>query len=186
MVAGRSHRNKALLNVLIVFIALLLVNIVANSFFHRFDLTKEKRFTLSESTERLLDRLDDIVYAKVYLNGDLPPDFKRLRNSTRDMLLELEAKSQGMVQFEFIDPQASENSDEQKQMFDQLVEKGLRPINLQVVEEGEYKESIRFPGASPSSHASANSSGQGGRPPSSRHRHRIPPSIEEPERAGTA
>ena len=146
MVKARSNKGKDLFLLLAVLVGLILINIISGSFFHRFDLTKEKRFTLSKSTEELLNKLDDVVYAKIYLNGDLPPDFKRLRSATRDMLLEFKSKSNNNVHFEFIDPQESENADEQKLMFDQLVEKGLKPINLQVVDDGEYKESIRFPG----------------------------------------
>jgi ABC-type uncharacterized transport system involved in gliding motility auxiliary subunit len=47
----------------------ILLNIIGNFIFHRFDLTAEKRYSLSNATKKLLTDLDDVVYFKVYLEG---------------------------------------------------------------------------------------------------------------------
>ena len=76
-------------NILVFFgIAVLIVafNIICSFFFFRIDLTAEKRYTLSPSTRTLLKGLEDVVYVKVYLDGNLPPDFSELSLKTKEFL----------------------------------------------------------------------------------------------------
>ena len=82
----RSPRAQALLQTALVLAIIFALNLLATRFYHRFDLTKEKRFTLTSATQKMLSNLDDVVYVRVFLEGDLPPGFRRLRNATQDML----------------------------------------------------------------------------------------------------
>jgi hypothetical protein len=52
-----------------------------------------KRYTLSEITKTILADLDDEVQVTVYLEGDFPAGFKRLRNSTADLLRDFKTYS---------------------------------------------------------------------------------------------
>ena len=61
------NRKKDLTFLIIGFIIVLLVNYVGSFAFHRFDLTSEKRYTLSETSKELAGNIDDIIYVKVYL-----------------------------------------------------------------------------------------------------------------------
>ncbi|MDO7793916.1 DUF7088 domain-containing protein, partial [Escherichia coli] len=81
-------------------------------FFFRIDLTKEKRFSLSEASKKLAEKVDQPFYVKVYLAGEFPAGFKRLSSSTKEMLDEFSAYSNGNIQYEFIDPFA--NADAKK------------------------------------------------------------------------
>ncbi len=54
----------------------MLVIYAASSTHFRIDLTKEKRFSLSQSTKNVLKNLDDEVQIDVYLTGDLSAGFK--------------------------------------------------------------------------------------------------------------
>ena len=81
------RKQKDITMVLMVIVILLLINFVASFLFKRFDLTTEKRYTLSESTKELLKKLDDVVYIKVYLQGDFNPNFTRLKNETKEISL---------------------------------------------------------------------------------------------------
>ena len=84
-----SKRNKKrdLTALGLAIIILVLLNFLGSFAFHRFDLTSEKRYTLSDATKNLLKNLDDVIYVKVYLEGEFPAGFKRLRNETKDCLL---------------------------------------------------------------------------------------------------
>ncbi len=87
MKKGKSIRKrKDIIMMLMVVAILLLINFVCSFLFKRFDLTSEKRYTLSESTRKLLKNLDDVVYIKVYLQGDFNPNFTRLKNETKELL----------------------------------------------------------------------------------------------------
>ncbi|HRI28682.1 MAG TPA: Gldg family protein, partial [Chitinophagales bacterium] len=96
-----NKRTQSLTNFAIPIALLLLLNIVAANFFYRLDLTTEKRFTLTPATKQLLGNLDDVVYVKVFLAGEFPAGFKRLRNATLDMLQEFRAYSGNMVEYDF-------------------------------------------------------------------------------------
>ena len=65
---------------------LIACNVIFSFFFFRLDMTAEKRYTLSPSTRSLLENLEDVVYVKVYLDGNLPPDFAELSLKTKEYL----------------------------------------------------------------------------------------------------
>jgi ABC-2 type transport system permease protein len=127
-------------------IIIILLNVIGSYIFTRFDLTNEKRFTLSSSTKQMLRETDDIIYFKVYLEGDFPSGFKKLSQSTREMLDEFRAYSDN-IQYEFINPTASEDAKVRKDVYDRLVEQGLEPTDIAVrTKEGQKQQSI-FPSA---------------------------------------
>ena len=77
---------KDLTFLIVGLIIVLLVNYVGSFAFERFDLTSEKRYTLSNTSKELANSIDDIIYVKVYLEGDFPASYKRLRDETKEML----------------------------------------------------------------------------------------------------
>ncbi|HNW76699.1 MAG TPA: gliding motility-associated ABC transporter substrate-binding protein GldG [Bacteroidales bacterium] len=126
--------------------AILLLNIISSFVFTRFDLTAEKRYSLSPATRDLLKKTDDIVFFKVYLEGDLPPGFRRLANETREMLDEFRAYNSD-IQFEFVNPSENPKASERNEVYKQLVEQGLQPTDLRLNQKGESRQLIIFPGA---------------------------------------
>ena len=148
----KSSKKKKSLSILgIGILIILLANIISSKYSTRIDLTAEKRYTLSPATVDMLRNLDDIVYFKVYLEGDFPAGFKRLRNETKDILREFNAYSKN-IQFEFIDPSTMAKGDKINAVYEELVKKGLNPTDLHVKEEGGSSQKIIFPGALVSYH----------------------------------
>ena len=143
----RSKRTNSLLQLLAGTAIMISTVILAGYFFFRIDMTGEKRYTLSPSSKKLAATLDDIITIKIYLDGDLPPGFKRLRNSAREMLDEFCVYAKGNIEYEFIDPAAGRNEKERLELYKQLAKKGLFPTNLEVQDEGKKSEKIIFPGA---------------------------------------
>lgn len=138
-----KHKKQAILQVFILLAILIAVNVLASTVYQRFDLTKEGRFTLTEATQNLLIDLDDVIYVRVYLEGELNPGFRRLKNATLDMLNEFRAYTGSDLEYEFIDPIGGTSVEERKAIIDQLSEKGLKPTR---VFEPDGSESILFPG----------------------------------------
>lgn len=124
-ITGNKKRDLGILGALIVIIVLL--NFVGSVYFKRFDLTSEKRYTLAESTKNLLAGLNDEVYFKIYLGGNLNPAFTRLRNETKEILDEFRAYSNNLVQYEFIVPGEGLTKEETVNIERQLYEKGIVP-----------------------------------------------------------
>jgi ABC-2 type transport system permease protein len=137
---------KYFISFVIVLIAIIVVNLISSRVFTRFDLTTEKRYTLSPATKDLLRNLDDIVYFRVYLEGDFPAGFKRLRRATKELLDDFRAYNKN-IQYEFINPSQSENVDERNATYQLLVEQGLNPTNLQVKTKTGMDQQVIFPGA---------------------------------------
>ncbi len=147
MTAKKKHIKKNnIIQLLLVIVILVLINIISSFVFTRIDLTTEKRYTLSDATKELLKDLDDYVYIKVYLEGDFPAGFKRLRNATKEMLDEFRAYTD-YIDYEFINPSESEDTKERNETYQLLVEKGLNPTDLQVRTNEGMQNKIIFPGA---------------------------------------
>lgn len=148
MVSKKSgQKQKDILMLLVVAAILLLLNFVASFLFKRFDLTSEKRYTLSASTKKLLDELDDVVYIKVYLQGNFNPSFTRLRNETKEILDEYRAYSDDKIEYEFVNPLDNPNKEEVENLEKQLYQKGIMPE--QVIDRSSQKvsETYIWPGA---------------------------------------
>ncbi len=124
-----------------------LVNYIASFVFARIDLTSEKRYTLSDATRHLLRGLDDVLYVRVYLHGDFPPGFRRLENATREMLDEMRVYAGDNLQYEFINPSASDDAAQRNDVYRQLTRQGLVPTNLQEAGREGQSQKIIFPGA---------------------------------------
>ncbi|MBN2173784.1 MAG: gliding motility-associated ABC transporter substrate-binding protein GldG [Bacteroidales bacterium] len=125
---------------------IVLLNVIGYYVFTRFDLTSEKRYTLSKPTKDILRNLDDVVYFEVYLDGDFPAGFKRLKRETKEMLDQFRAYSDN-IQYEFINPSASSDPQERRDVYQRLTERGLNPTELQVQDKEGSSQQIIFPGA---------------------------------------
>lgn len=123
------------------------LNVLSGFFFTRFDLTSEKRYTLSETTKDLLTDIDDVIYLKVYLDGELPAGFRRLRDRTREMLDEFRAYSNNNIEYEFINPADQPDEKSRNELYRQLAKEGLMPTNIQIKTEDGAEQKLIFPGA---------------------------------------
>lgn len=142
---SNKRRDVIVLTALIAIV--LLLNFVGSFYFKRFDLTSEKRYTLAESTRKLLSNLDDEVYLKVYLNGDFDPAFSRLKNEAREILDEFRAYSDNQLQYEFITPGEGITNDEKNNIERALYEKGLIPEEITLRGKDKTTQNRIWPGA---------------------------------------
>jgi len=132
----------------IVIAVLLAVNILTSRYFFRIDFTEEKRFTLSSASKKLAAEVDDIMYVKVYLDGDeLSPAFNRLRNATREMLQEFRYASGSNLEYEIYNPLDGLDNKEKKDVLLELNEQGVQPIDLYEQTDEGSKQNIIIPGA---------------------------------------
>ncbi len=130
-------RNKSYSKVFLVLIIIIAVNFAGSYAYKRFDLTHDKRYTLSKETKRLVTQIEKPVFIKVYLQGAFPAEFKRLQVETNQFLQELN-EINDLVQFRFVDPLSASKD---------LIKKGLQPSRLTVEEDGKVSEAVIFPWA---------------------------------------
>ena len=69
---------------------LVLANVLVQHRVVRWDMTDDKRYSLSEQTKTLLQQLTDDVDVTLYLQGDLNSGFTRLRQATEELVGEMD------------------------------------------------------------------------------------------------
>ena len=139
--------RKWLISFIVTIVIVFALNTIGSFVFTRFDLTAEKRYTLSDTTKQTLRELDDYVYFKVYLEGDFPAGFKKLRRETKEMLDEFRAYTK-FIDYEFINPAEGTDRNEINETYKTLYQQGLNPTNLtEQNSDGSTRQMVIWPGA---------------------------------------
>jgi ABC-2 type transport system permease protein len=147
MTDGKKNiKSSNITRLILGLVIIVLINVISAFVFTRIDLTSERRYSLAPATRKLLENLHDVVFFKVYLEGDLPPGFKRLSNEAREMLDEFRAYTDN-VQYEFVNPSANTDEKIRNDSYRLLIERGLQPTDLRVNKKGSATQLIIFPGA---------------------------------------
>lgn len=135
-----------LLFLLIILIAL---NFLASQWHYGLDLTQEKRYTLGNPTKKLLRNLDDEVDIDVFLEGEMPAGFKKLANSTRDMLNGFKEIARANIHYTFKNPLIGLDDSSRAYLMDSLQRLGLSLTNIKAQAKGGEGQEERYiyPGA---------------------------------------
>ncbi|XCF07569.1 gliding motility-associated ABC transporter substrate-binding protein GldG [Tamlana crocina] len=137
--------NKLTKHIALLIVALAAINLLSSKLYKRFDLTADKRYTLSESAIDIIEDIDSPIVVDVFLEGnDFPSEFRRLQNETQQLLEEFQAKNSNIV-FSFINPLEDETTRERN--IQQLTQRGLTPMQLSVQESGKSSQAVIFPWA---------------------------------------
>ena len=146
-VQKRSIKHSNLIEIFAGVLIIIFLNIIGNYVYTRFDLTSEKRYTLSNATKRLLKNVDETVLVRVYLEGkELPPDFKKLQNETKEMLNQFRAYNK-YIEYEFVNPTDFDNAQEQKVFYQKLAQKGIQPSKVEIKTPDGIKQQLVIPAA---------------------------------------
>ena len=126
---------------------IIVINQLSGRLFYRFDLTEEKRFTISEASKNILGNLEDVVYVDVYLEGDMPAGVKRLQKSIKETLDEFKIYGGSNLQFRFINPSTAKSQNARQEFYESLIKKGIQATNLYDNVDGKRTQTLIFPGA---------------------------------------
>ncbi len=127
-----TKRNQAIIRALLVLGILIVVNVISVRLFDRLDLTKQKVYTLSEASKKLVRSFDDRVTVRAYFTEDLPSPYNNNRREVLDILNEYKAYAGGNLQYEFINPEGEKGEQEAQQQ-------GIPPVDVQVVKEDKFE-----------------------------------------------
>jgi len=143
----RGIKLKSWLQLLTVVAGIILVSVISSFLRFRYDLTEDKRFTLSRPTRQVINHLKNDIYIQVYLEGEIPIPLKRLKRSVGEMLDEFRIASGRKIDYEFINPSGGKDSRQRESQYQALEKKGLNPIRLETGDsEGGSSQKIIFPG----------------------------------------
>jgi gliding-associated putative ABC transporter substrate-binding component GldG len=139
-----TPKKQNLKQLLMIVIGLLMANIIGNFFFHRFDLTKDQRYTLSETSLSILKEVKEPLIIDVFLKGTFPGEFKKLQSETQQLLEEFKAYNRNIT-FQFVNP--IEDEEERDVIMESFLQRGLTPLNVTVEDKGKQTQEVVFPWA---------------------------------------
>lgn len=140
----KKLNKNTLYQIAFLVLFLLVINIISSNYYQRFDLTADKRYTLSEHTLELLENIEEPLFVDVFLEGNFPSDIKRLQQETKQLLEEFKAYNSN-IHFQFVNPLAEEG--DKNALIEAFYEKGMTPINMTVEDKGKQSQEIVFPWA---------------------------------------
>jgi ABC-2 type transport system permease protein len=144
----RAYKQQSLIELLLLVAVIVIVNILAAQYYKKIDLTEEKRFTLSETSKQLAQKVDDRLFFKVYLEGDnLSSKFKRLRTATIDILREFRDLSGNKIDFEFENVFKDKTDKEKAELIKELSQKGITYYNDIEMGADQQKRNLILPAA---------------------------------------
>lgn len=132
-----------LIQVTLVLGILVVINIIGNFIFFQWDVTGDKRYTLTPGTKAIVSQPEDNIFIKVYLDGEFPSGFKRLRASTLEMLTKLQDYNAHIV-YEFEDPTAGSGKELQQRQEDFEKDK-ISPVLLNFFDGTQMVQKPIFP-----------------------------------------
>jgi ABC-2 type transport system permease protein len=143
----KSIKAKSWLQFASAFLIALFIAIAGSFLRIRLDLTADKRFSLSQPTRKVLSKIKNDIYIQVYLDGEMPIPFKRLRRSVGEMLDEFRIVSGRKIDYDFINPSEGSEPVKRNALYQSLISKGLNPVEIRASDkEGGSSQKIIFPG----------------------------------------
>lgn len=127
----------------IALIAVIGVNFLASLATFRFDLTQDNRFTLSQEAKETIGSVDSPISIDILLDGNLPSEFKRLKQETAQLLDEFNAYNRNLV-YKFKDPI---EGDEAALLQQQMAQYGLRGAQVEIRDNGKLTTEVVYPWA---------------------------------------
>lgn len=140
MSTSKNNFKKIAFTVLVV----LVLNVAGHFAFKRFDLTADKRYTLSETSLNIVSQVKEPLYIDVFLEGEFPGEFKKLQTETQQLLEEFKAQNPDII-FQFVNP--LEEEEQRDATIQSFLERGLTPVNVTVNDKGQQTQEVVFPWA---------------------------------------
>jgi ABC-2 type transport system permease protein len=136
-------RTTKYIEILLVILFLWIVNILGEYVYHKWDVTEDRRYTLTDSSSRILENIDNPIFIEVLLGGSFPAGFSRLQQSVEELLMQFRLANPS-VDFIFTDP-SSGSREEINEFRKNLAEDNIYPINLRYGAKDKLTEKLIYP-----------------------------------------
>ena len=123
---------------------IVILNLAGHFLYKRFDLTADKRYTLSQTSSNIVAEVKEPLYIDVFLEGDFPGEFKKLQTETQQLLEEFKSQNSNVI-FQFVNP--LEKEEERDSIMQSFIQRGLTPVNVTVNDKGQQTQEVVFPWA---------------------------------------
>ena len=148
-ILGTIENLKGKIKYVFLLIAIIGANYLSNVFPFQFDLTKEKRYTLSASSTEVISQIQAPVTVHLYLGGDLPSNYKTISNAAIALLDQLHQINPGLIKWNLEIPNQSVSDTALYALYDSLSKMGLPIERIQQGNGGADKrvDQLIIPGA---------------------------------------
>ena len=148
-ILGTIENLKGKIKYVFLLIAIIGANYLSNIFPFQFDLTKEKRYTLSASSTEVVSQIQAPVTVHLYLGGDLPSNYKTISNAAIALLDQLHQINPGLIKWNLEIPNQSVSDTALYALYDSLSKMGLPIERIQQGNGGADKrvDQLIIPGA---------------------------------------
>ena len=136
-----KSKSTLIYSIILITGVIIMVNILADKFFLRLDFTADKRYTLSNATKDILHDLAQPITVSAYFSEDLPPDIAKARRDFKDLLIEYGNVSDGMIVYEFINPNKEEKLEQE------AMQAGVQPVIINTREKDQSVQKRAYLGA---------------------------------------
>ncbi len=109
-------------------ISIIILNLLVSRMNARYDMTSEKRFTLTTPVKNMLGHVRGQINVDILLEGNLKSGLRKLRNSTEAILQEFNEYADGNIHYRLIDPVAGGDDTSRAMMLDSLAKIGIQPM----------------------------------------------------------
>ena len=142
----KVNLRKEIKSGVLVFAGILVLSILSGQLFFRLDLTAEKRYSITDVSKKLVKNLEKPVNITLYLDGELPAGFRKLKKSIQEKIADYNAYSSKLINLIIVDPYEITDVKRRDQLFVELAGKGLQPTDIrQNTDQGTITRRI-FPG----------------------------------------
>jgi ABC-2 type transport system permease protein len=144
---GKLKNKKTKTNATLFVVVLTVIFVVSANFLLRFDLTSDKRFTVSSVSTRVVSEFEKPVDIELYLDGELEPGLRKIQTEIFEKIAILNAYSPQPIRIRVFDPYTIVNRKKQDKFIKSLVKKGVRPTSFRRKTEKGVSTKYIFPGA---------------------------------------
>jgi ABC-2 type transport system permease protein len=145
-IAIKWNRTLFKIKKILPYLTLFFIMLILSQYrLYRLDFTAEKRYTLSPSSVRVLENMQENMVAEVYLEGDMPPGFRRLKAAIEEKLTDLQQYGKHTIYIRKIDPYKEVAPKDLKAYFDRLFQEGIIPTDLRIKTEQGITTKLVFP-----------------------------------------
>ncbi len=129
-------------NIIFLLAGLLFLNLLMDKFVKvQWDLTSDKRYTLSQASKQVIQNVQEPTEIIIFLKGDFPAYFQKLKNETANLLNDFK-ESNSKIDFIFINPLEKGDA-----YIKELIKKGMEPSRVSVKKSGKLEQIMIFPWA---------------------------------------
>ncbi len=131
-----------ILNIIFAVISVVILNIIFYFGFIRFDLTKNKIYSLSKASKKIISKFDDYILIRAVFSKTLPEQFRFIKLYVEDLLNEYKIYSKGKIKYEFIDPKQPNAKISEQEVYSM----GIYPVEFTVLEKDKFEVKKGFMG----------------------------------------